>query len=314
MECQLQMHEVAQKLVSTPLFGFQDLKLSTKDIIVILEDTLNTTSSLLPIHDPHATKVPSNTLERHSIGSCVADGVRNLVTSSSMVKLVGFPTSNSTFTYQKGIKNTSLVDLLLNKSVVDNHSLHKVSHSFPKVVLSERTSIATEVAIVKNTGSTIQVGGHTPRVALLDIGSQPVILGVQFAKKMGMSDSKVQKSMWQIRTASGSIEEVLGESLDLIAFNFNEGTDQELCLQVKCLITNPTSYDVFIGKKPCFHQVSQLTTGSSMRTTEWIGRLMATTWDTYPLIYMGTIDLWLTIVCSRKHTPFPTSNKLTTNG
>jgi hypothetical protein len=41
MECQLQMHEVAQKLVSTPLFSFQDLKLSTKDIIVILEDTLN---------------------------------------------------------------------------------------------------------------------------------------------------------------------------------------------------------------------------------------------------------------------------------
>jgi len=99
MECQLQMHEVAQKLVSTPLFSFQDLKLSTRDIIAILEDTLNTTSSLLPIPDPHVIEVPSNTLERHSIGSCVVDGVRNLVTGSSMAKLVGFPTSNSTFTY-----------------------------------------------------------------------------------------------------------------------------------------------------------------------------------------------------------------------
>jgi hypothetical protein len=39
-----------------------------------------------------------------------------------------------------------------------------------------------------------------------------------------------------------------------------------------------------------------------MRTTEWIERLIATTWDTYPLIYMGTIVLWFTIVCSRKHT------------
>jgi hypothetical protein len=38
-----------------------------------------------------------------------------------------------------------------------------------------------------------------------------------------------------------------------------------------------------------------------MRTTEWSGKLMATTWDTYPLIYMGTIILWFTIVCSRKH-------------
>jgi hypothetical protein len=94
--------------VSTPLFSFQDLKLSTRDIIVILKDTLNTTSSPLPISDPHVIGVPSNTLERYSIGSCVVDGVRNLVTSFSMVKLVSSHTSNSTFTYQKGAKNTSL--------------------------------------------------------------------------------------------------------------------------------------------------------------------------------------------------------------
>jgi hypothetical protein len=225
MECQLQMHEVAQKLVSTPLFSFQDLKLSTKDIIAILEDTLNTTSGPLPILDSHATEVPSNTLERHSIGSRVADGVRNLVTNFNMAKLMGFPTSDSIFTYQKGVQNTSLVDLLLSKGVVDSHSLHKISHSFPKVVPSKRTSIATKVAIVDNTGSAIQVGGHTPKVVLLDTVAQLVILRVQFAKKMGMLDSKLRKSMWQIRTASGSVEEVLGESSDLIAFKSNEGTD-----------------------------------------------------------------------------------------
>jgi hypothetical protein len=32
---------------------------------------------------------------------------------------------------------------------------------------------------------------------------------VQFAKKMGMFDSKLRKSMWQIRTANESVEEVL---------------------------------------------------------------------------------------------------------
>ncbi len=196
MECQLQMHAVAQKLMSTPLFSFQDLKLSTRDIIAILEDTLNITSSLLPIPEPNAIEVPSNTLERHAIGSRVVDDVLNLVTSSSMVKLVGFPTSDSTFTYQKGVQNTSLMDLLLNKGVVDSHSLHKVFHSFPKVVPNERTSIAIGVAIVDNTGLAIKVGGHTPRVVLLDIGAQPMILGVQFAKKMGMLDSNLRKSMW----------------------------------------------------------------------------------------------------------------------
>jgi hypothetical protein len=74
------------------------------------------------------------------------------------------------------------------------------------------------------------VGGHTPKVALLDTTAQLMILGVQFAKKMGMLDSKLRKSMWQIRTTNGNVKEVLGESSDLIAFNFNEGTNQELCL------------------------------------------------------------------------------------
>ncbi len=122
------------------------------------------------------------------------------------------------------------MDLLLNKGIVDSHSLHKVSHSFPKVVPNERTSIVIEVAIVDNTESAIQVGGHTLRVVFLDIRAQLVILGVQFAKKMGMLDFKLRKSMWQIRTISGSVKEVFGESSDLIAFNFNEGTNQELCL------------------------------------------------------------------------------------
>ncbi len=164
--------------MSTLLFNFQDLKLNIRDIIVGLEETLNTTSSPLPSPDPHDTRVPSNTLERHSIGSRVADGIRNLVISSSMVKLMGFPTFDSAFTYQKGVKNISLVDLLLNKGVVDSHSFHKVFHSFPKVVPSERTSIATRVAIVDNTGLAIQMRGHTPKVVFFDIGAQLMILGV----------------------------------------------------------------------------------------------------------------------------------------
>ncbi len=180
------MHEVVQKLVSTPLFSFQDLKISIRDIIVVLKDTMNITSSPLPIPNPHATGVPPNTLEGHSICSCVVDGVHDLVTNFSMAKLVGSPTFDSTFTYQKGTKNTSLVDLLLNKGVVDNQSLHKVFHSFPKVVPNEKTSIAIGVTIVDNTESAIQVGGHTPRVVLFNTGAHPVILGVQFAKKMGI--------------------------------------------------------------------------------------------------------------------------------
>jgi hypothetical protein len=88
-------------------------------------------------------------------------------------------------------------------------------------------------------------------VVLLDIGAQLVIPGVQFAKK-GMLDSKLRKSMWQIHTSSGSVEEVLGESSNLITFNFNEGTDQEFCLHVRCLVINATNYDVRIRQEALF--------------------------------------------------------------
>ncbi len=87
------------------------------------------------------------------------------------------------------------MDLLFSKGVVDSHSFYKVSHSFPKVVPNEKNSIAIGITIVNNTESIIQVGGHTPKVVLLDIGAQPVILRVQFVKKMGMLNSKLKKSM-----------------------------------------------------------------------------------------------------------------------
>jgi hypothetical protein len=67
-------------------------------------------------------------------------------------------------------------------------------------------------------------------VVLFDTSAQLVIFRVQFAKKMGMLDSKLQKSMWQIHIASGNVEEVLGENSNLIALNFNESKNQELCL------------------------------------------------------------------------------------
>jgi hypothetical protein len=121
--------------------------------------------------------------------------------------------------------NKGVVDLLLNKGDVDNHSFHKLFHSFSKVVLNEITFVTTEFAIVDNTKSTIQVRGHTPRLVLLDTSAQLVILGVQFTKKMGMLNSKLWKSMWQIHTISGSIKEVLGENSDFIALNFNKGTN-----------------------------------------------------------------------------------------
>jgi len=89
-------------------------------------------------------------------------------------------------------------------------------------------------------------------MVLLDTCAQLVILEVQFAKKMGMLNSKLRKSMWQICTINGSIKAVLRESSNSIIIKFNESTNQELCLHVKCLVTNASSYDVFIGQEALF--------------------------------------------------------------
>jgi hypothetical protein len=61
------------------------------------------------------------------------------------------------------------------------------------VVPSEKTSITIGVTIIDNTESAFQVGGHTPRVVFLDTRAQRMILGIQFAKKMGMLNFKLWK-------------------------------------------------------------------------------------------------------------------------
>ncbi len=67
-----------------------------------------------------------------------------------------------------------------------------------------------------------------------------------------MLDSKLRKFMWQIHTVNGNVKKVLGESSNLIALNFNKGKNQEFCLQVKCLLTNATSYNVLIRQEALF--------------------------------------------------------------
>jgi hypothetical protein len=121
--------------------------------------------------------------------------------------------------------------------------------------------------------------------------------------------------MWQIRTANGSVKEVLGENLDLITLNFNEGTDQELSLQVKCLITNATSYDVLIGQKALFPP--------SFTNDNWFKHAYyRVDWETDGH-HLGYIPLDLHgnhnpmahhCMLKEAHTPFLTSNKLTMSG
>ncbi len=256
------MWEVAQKLVSTPLFNFQDLKLNTRDIITILKDTLNITSSPLPIPNRHATGVPSNTLERHSINSRVIDVVRNLVISSSMVKLVGSPTSDSTFTYQKGTKNTSFVICYSTKALWITILSTKFLIHFRRWCPVKELPLLSELPLSTTLSQQSKWDIHPKWYFLIQVPNK-WLLEFNLLRRWACSIPNYE-NLWQICTATWRVKKVLVESSDLIAFNFNEGTYQ---------------------------------------------------WAHYNWwYYMGTIVVWLNIVCSRKHTLSPTSNKLTTNG
>jgi hypothetical protein len=86
------------------------------------------------------------------------------------------------------------VDLLLSKGVVDSHSLHKVSHSFSKVVPSERTSIATGVAIVDNTGNRHSLFALNRRYAELHI--MDVKLGCDLFNTLVHSTASYACEVW----------------------------------------------------------------------------------------------------------------------
>ncbi len=55
-----------------------------------------------------------------------------------------------------------------------------------------------------------------------------MILGVQFAKKMACLILNYE-NLWQIRNPSANVKEVFEESSDLMALNFNENRNQEVC-------------------------------------------------------------------------------------
>jgi hypothetical protein len=64
-----------------------------------------------------------------------------------MAKLMGSLTSEFTFTYQKGAKNISLVDLLLSKGVRDNHFLQKSLTHFRRWCLVKKLPSPLELPL-----------------------------------------------------------------------------------------------------------------------------------------------------------------------
>ena len=61
-------------------------------------------------------------------------------------------------------------------------------------------------------------------MVMLDTGAQPILLGLRFATAIGLHGDQLRPSSWRIRTAGGTIEPVVGESITTIPILFNGGT------------------------------------------------------------------------------------------
>jgi hypothetical protein len=217
----------------------------------MLEKHMNPPSGPQLTSVSHASEVVTSPLHGYSCTS------QSLLDCSLETASFGVPKAKDSSSSEEELlenrpRNVSLVELLLSKKVVDLCALNKIGENLPKVLPSERLSVEKSVALVNNSNGVIHVAGFRPKVVLLDTGAQPVILGIAFATKIGVLHSNLQKLRWQIRTASGSIEEVLGETLTLLTLSFNSGTEEELLFQVRCLVTNASSYDILIGQEALF--------------------------------------------------------------
>ena len=111
----------------------------------------------------------------------------------------------------------------------------------------ERRRVQPRVAVVKNQFGAILIGDVAPRKVILDTGAQPVMMGRNLFKLLGLTKDDVRPSQLQIKTAAGTLEGGLGELLQPLKIDFKKGTADETTISIPCLTTSATSYDLLLG-------------------------------------------------------------------
>lgn len=66
----------------------------------------------------------------------------------------------------------------------------------------------------------------------MDTGTQPVIIGGTLAARLQLIGAALKTSPWSIRTASGAVEPVSGETQEAVNITFKHGTSDEVTIKV----------------------------------------------------------------------------------
>lgn len=103
------------------------------------------------------------------------------------------------------------------------------------------------VAMVANAGREITFDGFAVRRVIVGTGIAKVLLGAHVQEVLELYGSKLIPSDVCMTTFAGREEQVLGKTKDPVKIELKPGTPDACVVEVQCLVTDATTYDVMLG-------------------------------------------------------------------
>lgn len=123
--------------------------------------------------------------------------------------------------------------------------------------------------MVDNRMAQVTINGYKPEPVLVDLRAEPVILGKHMVQHLKMQGVQVGKSNWQIHIAGGGVEQLHGETVLPLNIDLKPGTREATRVQVRCLLTEATKYDVLLGMEALFRFFINLGTENAYYRPDW---------------------------------------------
>ena len=124
----------------------------------------------------------------------------------------------------------------------------------------ERGSIRPGVVRLVNTNGVMVVGhtdGNTTRTTpphvMLDSGAQPVMIGKQLAKDLGLRADDLEPCPFSIVTSVGGTEKAMGYTRSPLRLMFYVGPGPLYShVSLQCAVTDATNYDILVGQQALY--------------------------------------------------------------
>ena len=100
-----------------------------------------------------------------------------------------------------------------------------------------------------NSRRNLTLNNLVSQIVMVDSGAKPVMLGANFAARLGLTKSTLVKAPYQIVSATETVESVLGMSAEPFRFVFCTGSLSDTVeIQATVLVSKAHDYDVLLGQ------------------------------------------------------------------